>query len=282
MELYITLVIIHILIGVAWHQMYKVAVTFSKDISASTVILQIIGAITFFSLTPFFEWKISSNPLIYLAVFGITILSALADRLQSSARKHIPASNLTIIDKLDKILIFIVGIIIFKEVISTSKIIGAILIFSANIVIFWKNKKIKLSKYYLHMLFFVLIISLTTILGVNFSNDFNVPFYFGVYYLMSAFWVTIAEKPFKGVKIELKSNRLKPLLITGILWSLSHFTLILSYQNSEFSTIAPMVSVSSLLIVITSYFTLKEKEYFTRKIIASLVIFAGVYLLTIK
>lgn len=58
--------ILHIVSATIMNQFYKLTTKTMKNAAAQTVGIQLVAALTCLVLVPFFEWKLPSDPIVYL------------------------------------------------------------------------------------------------------------------------------------------------------------------------------------------------------------------------
>ena len=104
--------------------------------------------------------------------------------------------------------------------------------------------------------------------------------YISLTLLIPALINSLVEKiKFTNLRYEYKINKSRLILLTGILWSVMMFSKLLSYRFGEVTKIAPLCSLSVMLNVIVAYVFFKERDNLLRKIIASIFIIIGVFLI---
>ena len=117
-------------------------------------------------------------------------------------------------------------------------------------------------------------------LDVSTSGNFNLAMYVSLTLLIPAMINSLIERVrFNLLIIEYKTNKKYLVLLTGVLWSVMMLSKLLSYQFGEVTKIAPLCSLSVMLNVIFSYIFLNERGNLLRKVIASIFIIIGVFLI---
>ena len=264
-------------------QFYKLAVRNAKNDGAATVLLQLIAGISIIILIPLLPFKISSDPKVYLLLLIASVFYALNDRLQTTVRKHLQVSIVTIIFRLSTVFLILIGLLVFKESTTVLKLSGTGLILLANVLIFYKKGSFKLNKY----VWLAILATLTTALAVSIdisnSKKFNLAFYIMFTFLLPAIMVFLANKiNFSQLKKEFNVKEKKYYLITGIFWSLGVFFSLRSFQLGKITTIAPLQATVVLFNVIVAYFLLGEKKDELKKIAAAILVIVGVYLTVVN
>ncbi|MCK9212630.1 MAG: EamA family transporter [Ignavibacteriaceae bacterium] len=273
----------YIILVVLFNQFYKLAVRHAKRDGAATVLLQTIGGLSILVLTPLFAIKFPTDWKVYALLALACIFYALNDRIQTTVRKNLDVSVYTILNRLSSVFLIIFGLTIFKEPIVAGKIIGAILILLANIILRFSRKKIVFNKYIAFAALSNLALAIALSIDVNISSDFNLPIYIMFTLILPAAMVKLTEKiPFKDIRTEFSSADKKYYFITGILWGLLIVFMIRAYQLSSFSLITPLAATSVLINVLIATLFFGEKQDILKKIIAALISVVGVYFTVLK
>lgn len=282
MNTWVTHVILYLILAVIFDQTYKVATKKMKKPGALTVLLEILAAILGLILFPFFEIKFPTDIKVYFFLGLSIIFYAITDRLNTTVRKGVEASTFSIMKQLSTVFMTFSGFLFFKEPFVISKFIGAILIIFSNIIIFYKKGEGKLNKYVGLGIISNICYTIALFLDVNYSENFNLPFYVMLTLGIPAILILIIERiKISDLKAEFsKENRL-PILITAITWSFCIVAQLRAYQLGNVSVVAPLCSLVVIINVIVGYFCLKEKDNLLRKIIAAILIILGIILIKI-
>jgi len=266
---------------VIFMQSYKLAVKEVDKDGVATIILQVIAGISVLLLLPFFPFIIPDNTGAYLFILLAIIFYALNDRIQTTVRKNLDVSVYSIMDQLARVFLIIYGIVIFREVIVASKLIGGGLILAANVILFYRKGKIKINKYVLLNVVATFLFATATVIDIDISKQFNLPFYIMVTLIIPALIIYIFERhSAKEIMEEYNSKRKNYYLITGISWGALIFFIIRAFQTSEVVFIAPLLATSVLLNVLVASILHKERTNLARKIIAAVVVILGVFIMT--
>ena len=264
---------------VAFSQFYKLAVGNAKSDGAATVLLQLIASITILILAPLFVLKFPSDIKYYLLLLGASIFYALNDRLQTTSRKNLQVSVISIVAQLSSVFLIIYGLTIFREPLVINKLIGAGLILVGNIILLYKKGKLDLNKYIIFAILAALAFSTALVIDIGISKQFNLPFYIMLTLAIPAVILLIAEKiRLKEIIYEYNSKAKKYYLLTGIFWALLIFFSLRAFQFGDVTTIVPIQATAVLLNVVVAYFVLNEKNDELKKIIAAILVILGVYI----
>lgn len=273
-------VMLYLIIAVIFDQTYKIATKKMKKPGALTVLLEILASILVLVLCPFFEVKFPTDIKVYLFLGLSIIFYAITDRLNTTVRKGIEASTFSIIKQLSTVFMTFSGFLFFKEPFVSSKFIGAFLIIFSNIIIFYKKGDGKVNKYVALGIVSNLCYTIALFLDVNYSENFNLPFYVMLTLGIPAILIILIERiKLSDLKNEFtKENRI-PILVTSITWSFCIVAQLRAYQLGNVSVVAPLCSLIVIINVIVGYFCLKEKDNLLRKIIAACLIILGIILI---
>lgn len=266
---------------IVFMQSYKLAVREVGKDGVATIILQVIAGISVLLLLPFFPFVIPDNVAAYLFTLLAIIFYALNDRIQTTVRKNLDVSVYSVMDQLARVFLIIYGIVVFHEAIVANKLIGGGLILVANVILFYRKGKIKINKYVMLNVGATFLFATATVIDIDISKQFNLPFYIMVTLIIPAILIHMAERhSVKEIVAEYYSKRKKYYLITGISWGALIFFIIRAFQTSEVVFIAPLLATSVLLNVLVASVLHKEKNDLTRKIIAAVMVILGVFIMT--
>lgn len=282
MNSWITFVILYLILATIFDQTYKIATKKMIKSGALTVLLELLASVLVLVLFPFFEIKFPTDIKVYFFLGLSIIFYAITDRLNTTVRKGVEASTFSIMKQLSTVFMTFSGFLFFKEPFVISKFIGAILIIFSNIIIFYKKGEGKLNKYVGLGIISNICYTIALFLDVNYSENFNLPFYVMLTLGIPAILILIIERiKISDLKAEFsKENRL-PILITAITWSFCIVAQLRAYQLGNVSVVAPLCSLVVIINVIVGYFCLKEKDNLLRKIIAAILIILGIILIKI-
>ena len=271
-------VVLHLIFAVIFNQYYKLAIKDNIRDGASTVLLQIICALSFLFLAPFFPFKFSTDYKVYLLLLLALFFYTINDRTQTTARKGLPVSEYLIIKQLSKIFLIISGIFIFHEPAIPLKIFGAILILSGNFVLLYKKGKFVFNKYVWWAVLGTLTLAIGMTIDIGLISQFNMPVYLIVSMLIPAILIIIFEKiSLSDISSEFNSGKRKEYVFTGIAWCGAIFFMYRAFILGEVVLVVPLTALSVLLNVLVAYFFLNEKENLIKNIFVSILIAIGVY-----
>ena len=245
-----------------------------------TVVAQIVTSAFTILLIPFFTIRFPTDIRVYI-ILGISIIFyALHDRLATTIRKGLEASTYSIINQLSNVFMIIAGVLLFKEPVVWHRMLGAALILFSNVMIFFEKGKFRFNKYVVLAVIANLLYTCAVLIDVNLSEQFNLPFYVILTLFIPAILITIFERiKIKDIIGEFKTGNTKSIIITSIAWSIAIVAHLKSLQLGKVTIVAPLSSLGVILNVIVSYLFLKEKDNLFKKIIASLLVMLGIFLI---
>lgn len=271
---------IYIFSSTMFNESYKLIAKNMDKAGSLTVLVEMIAGILSLFLIPFFEIKFPSDIRIYLLFFLATIFYTIQDRLATISRSGLEASTYGILKQLSNVFMLVMGFISFKEKLTVEKLLGAILLIGSNIFVFFRKDSWKNKKYIIIGVVANIAMGIALFLDVSTSTNFNLAIYISLTLLIPALINSLVEKiKFTDLRYEYKINKSRLILLTGILWSVMMLSKLLSYRFGEVTKIAPLCSLSVMLNVIVAYVFFKERDNLLRKIIASIFIIIGVFLI---
>ncbi len=270
-----------VFLQVAFLQLFKLSTKKSQDSGALTVIVQVFSALFALLLSPLFPWTWPSDWKVWLLLGAALIFYAGADRLNATARKHLDISVESMLQQVWKLLFLISGIIFLHRSFTWLKLLGGVIIVLANISLFFERGKFKLTRYALLKLIAVLCFTAAMTLDVANSEKFNLPFYVFISFFGPALILFVAGQA-KPVKIlqELKGGHIAAIILCALCNGFGAVAILYAYQLEYFMA-AAVSSVYVIVNVFFSYVFLNEKKDLAKKIIAAVVIAAGLMLTTL-
>lgn len=270
----------YLVITVIFNESYKIVSGRMKSAGALTILVELIAGIFSLLWIPFFEIKLPTDFKVYIFLSLAIIFYALQNRIATTARSGMEASSYSIIKQLSNVFVIIMGFIFLKEELTYQKVIGSILLIGSNVMIFYEKGTWKNNRYLFLGVIANLCMGIALFLDVNTSYSFNLAFYVSITLLFPALLVFSLERiRIKDIIEEWKINSNKFILLTSISWSLMMITKLRSYQLGEVTLIAPLCSLTVILNVLFAFIFLKNRKNILKKIIASIIIIFGVFLI---
>ncbi len=275
-------VVLYLFLALLFNQFYKVSTKTAKKDGALTVLLEFMAGITILLLCPFFEMKFPTDIRVYISLGLAIVFYAITDRVNTTVRKGIEASTFSILKQISTVFMIVAGLLFFKEPFLWNKIVGAILIISSNILIFYKKGKFKLDKYVALGILSNFTFAIAMFLDVSISDNFNLPIYVAITLMIPAILIFIFDRiRLSDIKAEFKNGNKKAILVTSLTWGLSIFSQLRAYQLGNVTTVAPLCALTVILNVIAGYIFLKERDSLIKKIIAGALILVSVVLINL-
>ena len=270
----------YLVIYILFTQMYKIATKNSKNDGALTILLQLLGGLCVLIFVPFFKMQFPTDISTYIFLGIAIIFYAIADRVNTTARRGLQVSLYSILGQLSTVFVIIWGILFFKEEIILKKLLGAGLILFGNIMVLYKKGKFEWNKYILFSLLGNLSMSIGISVDVGISDQFNMPIYVALTLIVPALLILLIERvKIKDVVSEFKEGNKKAILTVGLSWGIMIIAMLRAYQYGTVTTIAPLCSLTTILNVFVAYFLLKEKDSILKKILAAIVVILGILLI---
>lgn len=273
---------IYLALYVLFTQFYKMATQKSKDDGALTILLQFLSGAIVLLLVPFFEIKFPQNVNTYIFLIIACVFYAIADRVNTTARRGLEVSVYSILGQLSTVFIMAWGILFFKEEIIIKKLLGTVLILLGNIIVLYEKGKFQWNKYILFSLLGNLSMSIAISVDVGISEQFNLPIYAGSTLIIPSLLLFVVErKKLKDIVAEFKEGDRKSILVVSASWGIMIIAMLRAYQFGSITTITPLCALTTILNVFFAYFALKEKDSLLKKIVAALIVVIGIILIEI-
>lgn len=257
--------------------MYKLTVRHVKKDGAVTVILLLFAGICSAVLIPLFPFYFSKNPLIYLTLLASCVFYAINDRLQTTVRKKLEVSVVTIVNQLQTVFLLFYGFTFFHNPFSFHHFFATLCIILGNILLVYKGGKFGVSKYIVITVVATFMFATAVTIDISIFKQFNLPLYIAITLFLPAIFITTFERHTPRVIMdEFNHNKRRFFIITGCMWTLAIFFSLRSFQFGSVTTIVPLQATAVLFNVIASYFLLRERGHGVRKIIAAILVIIGV------
>ncbi len=237
------------------------------------------------------------SPLIFLVdhtmpgqinwpIVGVTSLGLLVwgvfGRYEYFAKKHVEASTLSIVGKLDIILNFCLVLIFLKESLTLHKILGMVLIITVNIILFYGNarKSIISDK----GLKYAIILSFLLALGWLFDTINVKSWGVGTFAILTFVSPVVIGCFFPTIHLK----QLKRELVLTPYWQfvalasanfVGYALMLKALTFGPASNVMPIVTSGSPFIVLLGYLFLGEKDHPYRKLVAASLSVLAIYLM---
>ncbi|MFA6183694.1 MAG: DMT family transporter [Parcubacteria group bacterium] len=279
---WITYTILTVIFLTALNLLMRVLAVNSKNPRAFSFIFNSWGALFAFLLFIIQPRQTFATPdisIILLVLLSI-ILYGTYERIQFYARKEIEVSTITVLFRLAPAITFISSILVLGESFSTKKLIGVILIITATILASYKKTTIKFSKALITVLICAMMLGIAwTIDKKVMSTEFSPQFYSLLIWAAPLLYIYLPRIPRQDLKTEIYTGSWKiPLL--ALINVLGYYFQLKATSLADVSVVIPLISVSTIFIVLGGIILLKEKSNIMNKIIAGAIVSIGVILLT--
>ena len=272
-------VLIYLISAIIFAQSFRVSKRQMKNVGQMTVLLELFTAFFALFFLPFFKFIFPTDLTIYGTLFLVTIIYAVTDRLNIEARYGLEPSTFSMLKQLSTVFMIIFGLLFFKEEFVFNKIIGAILIVFANLLLAFEKGKFQLNKYFLISVISNLLFAIAMMINVNISDSFNLAFYTILTVSLPALFISIFGRySFQSLQEEFRTYDKKYFLLSSFTWCLMLLSSVRAYQLGSVIVIAPLFALTSILNAVVEYFINPNGNKFLKKMVAAIIIIIGVLL----
>jgi drug/metabolite transporter (DMT)-like permease len=245
------------------------------------IIFQLIIAILFFIYVAFTGFNLPPLKPLIPHLLLTSLLYALSNLFYFKGLKTIEVSESSILSSSKAVWTMLTATIFLGEQVDLARIAGMFLVLAGITVVSWKRRDWKLNKGH----FFIL--TGAFFLGIAFTNDafllnhFEAPSYSAIAFLFPALLLlAIRPKSINKFRLFLDKKRLFRMVVASFLLGIGNLSVYYSYQRGgDASQIAPISQSSIIFVVILAFIFLKERKRFAQKVIGSLLVLIGVWLL---
>lgn len=272
-------VILYLVSAVIFAHTFKKANRNMKNAGNLTILLEVFTALFALLFIPFFEIKFATEPSIYITLFIVTIIYAATDRLNIESRYGLDPSTFSMLKQLSTVFMIIFGLIFLQEELIINKIVGAIIIIFANIILAFEKGKLKINKYFIMSFISNFLFAIAMLINVNISDYFNLAFYTILTVGLPAIYIFIfGRHTVKDLKKEFKLYNKKDFLISAFTWCLMLISSVKAYQVGSVMVVAPLFALTSIINAIIEFIFNKNKQKLMQKLIAAILLIIGVIL----
>jgi drug/metabolite transporter (DMT)-like permease len=256
---------------------YKRAVKNSSNETASTIFLQLVGAVVMVLFIPFAPIKFPLTLAPYLLLIAASVFYAINNKLQTVARKNLEISTFSVISQLSFVFLTIFSLVFLGEKFSVNKLLAIVLILGGNGLLIISAGKLLINKHMVTAVLSALTGSLGVFISVGVSRQFNLPLYIALTFILPAIILKFSKSiTLKEIKLSGSVN-LKNYLLAGGFWGAAILFSLRAMQLGEVSTVAPLQALTVLLNVILGYLLMNERGLIIRKVTAAMMIILSVY-----
>lgn len=234
-----------------------------------------IAAILFIPI--FFMAKAPTNNLVYLFILISSIIWVAIAVIGNYSYKYTEVSLRAPISQIRILFLLLMSIVFLSEKLTITKGVGTLLIFLGLVILRFKKGKLNFKHKGIQLTivtaFLVALVAIFDKLALNNANPEFVSFF--VYLIPSLILIFFTLKKKNEFKSIIK-NQYKVVLIASILGAIFYYSSLKAYALIEVSSVFPIIKTSALITVLLGIIFLKERQNILRKIIATLIILAGI------
>lgn len=272
-------VVIYLIAGVIFAQSFKKANRKMKNAGSLTILLELFTGIFSLLMIPVFDIKLDVNNNILLTLLVVVFIYAITDRLNIEARYGLDPSTFSMLKQLSTVFMIIFGFIFLKEKFVLSKMIGAVFIIGANIMLAYDKGKLLINKYFIMSFFSNFLFSVAMLINVDLSDHFNLAFYTYITVTVPSILIFIfGRHRIADIKEEFRLCRKKEFLIAAFSWALMLNASIRAYQLGSVTVVASLFALTAILNALVEFIFNHNKSKFRQKLIAATLIIIGVIL----
>jgi len=216
-----------------------------------------------------------------LTIIGLT-LWALMGRFEYFAKKHVEASVFSITVKIAPVITFVLGVIFLKESFTLSKLAAIILIIFANTLLYLGSKRgsVISSQGIKYMTILIVVLSVAWLFDAINVKNWGVGTFTTLSYL-APFVLSAFFPPLKWavIKKELTLTPWWQFLVLGFFSLVGYGSLLKAYTLGEASSVTPVATSTTPLVVLAGVILLGERDFLGRKLLASILTFLAIYLM---
>lgn len=251
-----------------------------KDANSLTILLELTTSFFAILLIPLFPIKFPSDIKIYLTLLITTVIYAVTDRLNTEARFGLKPSTFSMLKQLSTVFMIIFGLTFLKEEIVPLKIVGAVLIILANILISYDKGKFEINKYFVMSFISNFLFAVAMLINVNISDYFNIAMYTVMTVSLPALFIALFKRiKIRDLKQEFKLYKKKEFILAGFTWCLMLISSVRAYQLKSVTVVAPLFALTSIINAFVELVIDKDRKGFLIKMIAGALIIIGVILI---
>lgn len=272
-------VVIYLIAGVVFAQSFKKANRKMKNAGSLTILLELFTGIFSLLMIPVFDIKLDVNNNILLTLLVVVFIYAITDRLNIEARYGLDPSTFSMLKQLSTVFMIIFGFIFLKEKFVLSKMIGAVFIIGANIILAYDKGKLVINKYFIMSFFSNFLFAVAMLINVDLSDHFNLAFYTYITVTIPSILIFIfGRHRIADIKEEFRLCRKKEFLIAAFSWALMLNASIRAYQLGSVTVVASLFALTAILNALVEFIFNHNKSKFRQKLIAATLIIIGVIL----
>lgn len=225
----------------------------------------------------FLTAKAPTNNISYLFILISSLIWTAIVIISNYSYKYTEVSLRAPISQVRVLFLLLMSILFLSEKLTISKGIGTLLIFSGMIILRFKKGKMDLKHKGIQLTiltaFLVALVAIFEKLALGNASPEFISFFV---YLIPAFIFSLfmikKKKEFKSII----KNQYKVVLLASLLGAVFYYLSLKAYALIDVSSAFPIIKTSAIVTVLLGIIVLKEKQNMLRKIIATLIILAGI------
>ena len=168
--------------------------------------------------------------------------------------------------QLSTVFMIIFGLYFLKVALVPLKIVGAILIILANILISYDKGKFEINKYFVMSFISNFLFAVAMLINVNISDYFNLAMYTVMTVSIPALFITIFKRiRIKDLREEFNLYKKKEFILAGFTWCLMLISSVRAYQLKSVTVVAPLFALTSIINAFVELIFDKDRKRFLIK-----------------
>lgn len=238
-----------------------------------------VFALFLFVVEPFSFRPVSATVIVLTIV--ATLCYSFGDRVVFVVSKSIEASLVTIIDKLTPVVTFVASLIFLGESFTWLKLVAVMFILLGNLLIVYKSAAIKFDVPFLLAVLSAVVLGIGLTIDKHISVAYALPVYAFINFFAPALYNTFL--PPIGFSTVIREARVAfwRIAVFAVASVLGYYFTLKAFSLADASRVVPIMSSSTLIVVLAGAIFLKERTHLGRKLIAGLCVCVGVVLISV-
>lgn len=251
------------------------------DAIASSIVFQFLGAILIgiFAFSQGFVIPPLSG--YYINYFLVGFLWGLATFFQFKAYHYLEASEAIIISTLEAVVIIVAARIFLGEVFTLPMVIGTLLVLAGVIIVSKTKQKMQFNRGIFYALGFCIFAGFGAVNDTFMVKSVDAMSYLAIGFLLPAlFLMVIQPKAVLKIKELLPLQSLTKIILLTFFYSLGAILFVFAIlHGAQVSQLGVINNSTVIITVILATIFLGERDHLLRKIVSTILVFAGVLLL---
>lgn len=233
---------------------------------------------TLFLLPVFlYDFKISSNPIFWLAILGAGALEMIGIHVQAVGIKKDFYSTYSLANA-SPFFTLIIAPYLLPEKINLILVFGALFMVSGGIIFYQMNRRF--SVYGIIRAVCVALAGILAKIAIEYSSGLTYPFItFSIGICLMILTSPFRQEPINWSLFKPFTKTLLPLAIISAAATLFYY---IAIQFAPITRVNPLIRVNLLFGFLLSYFMLKERDHLKRKLLAGILILIGTIFISIS